>query len=76
MVDDVIHDDSPIGVIVDFDPHRLSQRFPLAIDIINEINECSRSISWAKGHNLISPLDSVRPLKSEFLLTGGATASW
>ncbi len=69
MVDDVIHDDSRIGVIDDFDPHRRSQRFPLAIDIMNKYNESSRSIRWAEGHNRISPLDSIRPLKSKFLLT-------
>ncbi len=69
MTDNVIYDDARVGVIVDIDPHRSSQRFPLAIDIINEVYERSRSFSWAKRHNCISTLDRVRPLKSKFLLT-------
>jgi hypothetical protein len=70
MADNIVDDISCVGIVADVDCLSLSKRFPLTVNIIYEINKRGWAIGWAKGRNHVSPLDSIRPLKSKFFLAG------
>jgi hypothetical protein len=70
MADNIVHENPGVGIIANVDCLSSSERFPLAVNIIYEINKRGWAIGWAKGYNSVSPLDSIRPLKSEFFLAG------
>ncbi len=69
-VDDVIDNDSRVSIVAHGDAHGGCKGLPLAIEIINHADECSRSIGWAKGHDCVSPFNGVRSLECKFLLAG------
>ncbi len=70
MADYVIHNDPCVGIIANGDVHRHRECLPLVVDIVNEIDERCRSVRGSKGHDCISPFNSIWALKSKFLLAG------
>ncbi len=70
MADNIVDDNPGVGIVANVDCLSSSERFPLSVNIIYEMNKCSWAIAWAKGHNRVSPLESIRPLKSKFFLAG------
>ncbi len=68
MVDNIVDENSGVGIVANVNCLSLSERFSLAVNIIYEINNLGWAIGWAKGHNSVSPLDSIRPPKSKFFL--------
>jgi hypothetical protein len=76
MADNIVDDNPGVGIVANVYGLSLSKRFQLAVNIINKINKHGWAIDWANGHNRVSPLDSIRPLKSGFSWLARATASW
>ena len=70
MVDDVVDNDSRVGIVAHGDAHGGCYGLPLAIKVIDHANECSWSVGWPKGHVCVSPFNGVRSLECKFLLAG------
>jgi hypothetical protein len=68
MADNIVDANPGVGIIANVNCLSSSERFPLAVNIIYEINKRGWAIGWAKRYNSVSPLDSIRPLKSKFFL--------
>ena len=68
MVDNIVDENSGVDIVADVNCLSLSKRISLDVNIIYEINKLGWAIGWAKGHNSVSPLDSIRPPKSKFFL--------
>ncbi len=45
------------------------QVFPLAVNVMDKIDESRRAICQAKGHHVVGPFDGIRALECELFLT-------
>jgi hypothetical protein len=70
MAEDVVNDDASVGIVVDVDTIITCKRFPLTVNVANEVDKCCWAVGKAKGHHGICPFYCIRPLKSQFYLTG------
>ena len=68
MADNIVDDNPGVRIVVNVDAQAPSKQLPLAVDVIDEVDECSWAIRWAERHNCICPLDSVGALEGKFLL--------
>jgi hypothetical protein len=50
------------------DVSTLAETWKVTINIIDEVDEGGRAVSWSEGHNRISPFDGIRALKHKLLL--------
>jgi hypothetical protein len=70
MAYNVVDDNASVCAVINDNAAGAHKRLPLAIDIVDEFDECFRLIHWAKGHHGVCPFDCVQALKSKFLLAG------
>ncbi len=70
MADNVVNDNASVCAVIDGNAAGARKRLLLAIDIVDEVDECHRLIHWTKGHHCVRPFDRRRALKSKFLLAG------
>ncbi len=70
MADDVVHNNPCVGIVANGDALRRCERLPLAVHIVDEVNERCWSVRRAKGHGSIPPFDGIWSLESKFLLAG------
>ncbi len=75
--ENVVNDDFCDRIVIYDKTWLLGKRFPLAVDIVNEIDKHRRSVHWSKGHDGMCPLDGILALEGKLFLTRArAMASW
>ena len=65
----VDNNDFCVCIIIDDETGLLCQGFPLAVDVVDEVDKCCRSICWSKWHDGIGPFDGIWALEGKFFLT-------
>ncbi len=65
--ENVINNELCIRIVINDKTLLLHNGFPLAFNVVDDIDKCCRAIWWAKRHDSISPLGA---LKEELFLSG------
>ena len=60
---DVVHDGACVRIFVDGDAAGFGKCLPHTVNIVHEIDEYGWPICWAKGHDIVRPLDCVDALE-------------
>ncbi len=66
--ENIVDDDLSISVIVNDKSRFLCKCFPLAVNVVYEVDKKCGTICWAKGHHTVRPFDSIGALEGQLLL--------
>jgi hypothetical protein len=67
--DDIVDDNLCVCIVVNRDATLLGWFLPDAINVVNEVDEGCRPISWPKRHDCVGLFDGIDPLEGKLLLT-------
>jgi hypothetical protein len=70
QAEDVVNNYFGVSIVINYHAIFLCKCLPLAVNVMDEIDESRRALCWAKGHHGVGPFDGIKALESKLFLTG------